>query len=125
MVKTKCTTSKSTGGKPIGGLKKVPQEEIRQVRFMDEVLVKIKDKNAFKRRDTIMIKSHELFYPPTLMHKVWYELFQITRICKNNRVEIKDHTRWLDKVPIEEFMHVRDICKTKVVGEKDQLLKSL
>jgi len=71
---------------------------------MDEVSVKIKDKNAFKRRDTIMIKSHGLFYPPALTHKVWYGPFEITRICKNNRVEIKDNTRWFKKVPIEEFV---------------------
>ena len=75
---------------------------------MDEVLVKINDKNAFRRRDTIMIKSHELFYPPTLTHKAWYGPSEITRICKNNRVEIKHHTRWLAKVPIKEVMHLRD-----------------
>lgn len=75
---------------------------------MDEVSVKFKDKNAFRRRDRVMIKSHEFFYPPTLMHKAWYVPFEINRICKNNRVEIKDHTRWMTKVPIEEVMHVRD-----------------
>jgi len=42
------------------------------------------------------------------MHKAWYGSFQINRICKNNHVEIKDHTRWLAKVPIEEVVHLRD-----------------
>jgi len=55
MVRTKRTARKSTRGRSIGGLKKVPQEKIRQVSFMDEVPVKIKDKNAFKRRDTVVI----------------------------------------------------------------------
>jgi len=55
-----------------------------------------------------MIKSHELFYPPTLVHKAWYGPFEIICIYKNNRVEIKDHTRWRAKVPIEEVMYQRD-----------------
>ncbi|KEH19780.1 hypothetical protein MtrunA17_Chr8g0362161 [Medicago truncatula] len=75
---------------------------------MEEVRSKVKDKSAFRRRDIVMIKSYELFYPPTLIHKAWYGPFEINRICKNNRVEIKDHTRWMAKVPIEEVMHLRD-----------------
>jgi hypothetical protein len=90
----------------MGGVKKVPQKDIRQVSFMGDVPIRIKDKNAFRRRDRVMIKSHELFYQSTLMHKAWYGPFEITRICENNRVEIKDHSRWLAKVPIEEVMHL-------------------
>jgi hypothetical protein len=65
-MRTKQTTRKTTRRKPTRRVKKYPQEEIKQDSFMDEVTVKIKDKNAFIRRDTIMIKSHDLFYPPTL-----------------------------------------------------------
>jgi len=108
MVRTKKTAWKTTGGRPFGGVKKVPQEEIRLVSFMDEIPIKIKDKDAFRRRDKVMIKSHEIFYPPTLMHKAWYVPFEIKRICKKNRLEIKDHTSWMAKVPIEEVMHMQD-----------------
>jgi hypothetical protein len=108
MVRTKRTTRKTMGGRPMGGVKKIPQEEIRQVNFMGDVSIKIKDKNAFRRRDRVMIKSHELFSPSTLMHKALYGPFEITRIFKNNCVEIKDHTRWLAKVLIKEVMHLRD-----------------
>ena len=55
-----------------------------------------------------MIKSHEFFYPPTFVHNAWYGPFEINRICKNSRVDIKDHIRWMAKVPIEEVMHLRD-----------------
>jgi len=82
--------------------------DIPQVSFMDEVPVKIKDNNTFRRRKKVMIISHEFFYPPTLMHNARYGPFEINHLCKNNRVEIKDHTRWMAKVPIEEVMHVRD-----------------
>ena len=108
MVRTKSTSSKSTGGRPFGNVKKVPQEEIRQVSFMDEALVKIKDVNTFRRRDRVMIKSHELFYPPTLMHKAWYGPFETNCICENNRIEVKDHTMWMANVPIKEVMHMQD-----------------
>jgi len=108
MVRTKHTIRKSTGGRPYGNMKKVKQEEIRQVNFMDEAPVKIKDDNTFRRRDRVMIKSHEIFYPPTLMYKTWYGPFEINCICKDNRIEVKDHTRWMAKVPNEEVMHVRD-----------------
>jgi len=44
--------------------------------------------------------THELFYPPSFSHKAWYVPFKITCINKSNQVEIKDHTRWLAKVPV-------------------------
>jgi hypothetical protein len=75
---------------------------------MDEAPAKVKDKSTFIRRDRVMIKSHELFYPPTLMHKAWYVPFEINCTCKNYRIEVKDQTRWMAKVPIEEVMYVRD-----------------
>jgi hypothetical protein len=84
------------------------KEEIREVKFIEEIAVKTKDTKTFKRRDSVMIKSHKLFYPPTLNHKAWYGPFEVTRICKNNCVEIKDHTRWFAKVPTNEVMHLRD-----------------
>ena len=108
MARTKRTTRKSTGWRPFENIKKVPQEEVQQVNFMDEVRIKVKDKKAFRRRDKVMIKSHELLYPPTLVHKAWYGPFEINRKCKNNRVEIKDHTRQVAKLTIEEVMHLRD-----------------
>jgi hypothetical protein len=107
-MRTKQTLRKTMRGRPTRGVKKDPQEKIRQVSFMDKIPVIIKDKKTFKRRDTIMIKSHELFYPPTLTHKAWYGPFEITRIYKSNHVEIKEHTRWLSKVPIDKVMHLRD-----------------
>ena len=108
MVRTKRTSRKTTGGRLFGGLKKEPQIDILQVSFMDEVPVKIKDNNTFRRREKVIIISHELFYPLTLMHNARYGPSEINRIGKNNRVEIKDHTRWMAKIPIEEVMHVRD-----------------
>jgi len=90
MARTKRIARKTIGGRPFGGLKKNPQEEIRQVSFMDEIRIKVKDKNTFRRRDIAIIKSLELFYPSILVHKAWYGPFQINCICKNNCVEIKD-----------------------------------
>jgi len=42
------------------------------------------------------------------MHKALYRPFEINHICKNNHIEVKDNIRWMDKVPIEEVMHVQD-----------------
>ena len=101
MARTKQTARKTTGGRPFGSLKKDPHEEIRQVSFMEDVRNKVKNKNVFRRRDIVMIKSHEFFYPPTLVQEAWYGPSKITLIFKNNHVEVKDHTGWRGKVPIE------------------------
>ena len=123
MARTKRTTRKTTGGWPFGNVKKDPQEEIRQVSFVEDVWIKAKDKNAFRRRDNVMIKSHEFFYPPSLVNKACYGPFEINRICKNNRVEIKDHTRWMAKIPNEEVMNLRDYMAGLNSWREKQLFK--
>jgi hypothetical protein len=55
-----------------------------------------------------MINSYELFYQPTKVNKGWYCPFTIVRICKNDQVEVCDHTRWCAKVSTTEIIHLRD-----------------
>ena len=110
MARTKRTARKSTWGRPFGNLKKDLQEEIRQVNFMEEVQSKVKDKNAFRRRDKVMIKSHELFYPPTLVHKVWYGPFEINCICKNNR-EILAHSNMMFYAMFQHCTHNKQMLR--------------
>jgi len=54
MARTKRTARKTTGGRPFGNLTKDPHEETWQVSFMKEVRNKVKDKNTFWRRDSVM-----------------------------------------------------------------------
>jgi len=68
--------------------KEKPKEEIEQVSFTKEVSTRTQDNKTFRRREDVMIKSHELFYPPTQANKGWYGPFTMARMYKNDRVEV-------------------------------------
>lgn len=78
------------------------------MRFADEVSTRTQGNKTFRRREDVMIKAHEILYPPTQANKGWYGPFTIFRIRKNDRVEVWDHTRWYAKVSTMEIIHLRD-----------------
>ena len=64
--RTKQTEGKTIRGRPTRGVKKEPQEDIiEQVSFADKMSTRTQDSKTFRRTEDVMIKSHDLFYPPT------------------------------------------------------------
>jgi len=46
-----------------------------------------------------MLKASRVFFPPTLAHKVWYNPFTVTRVCKSSLVVTvaeREKVVWMD-----------------------------
>jgi len=66
-----------------------------------------RQQDLWKKR-TCQDQVIQIIYPPTQANKGWYNPFTIVCISKNDRVEVRDHTRWYTKVSTKEIKQLRN-----------------